>query len=235
MKKKRRKSSDSREIFWKIRISGIPGISGKLASLLNSLSHIKTDEHTFTSQNSSIHTQLLLYIVYSLLEHPCTLYIPYLSTRALAEISSSFLISVCSCFSSSSRSPLVLSTNRHRRAKVDDSSLWAKKYTWSTPLLRQDSGGDFAMKSDLRLAFAYSLLYLVAAVGAGQVHNQLELAGGIVHILALEGSLLGFVCPRQPLIHIEQSIHCTTHSNHAPPSCLSNLEKERWWSFQMVC
>lgn len=51
------------------------------------------------------------------------------------------------------------------------------------------------------------LLHLVAAVGAGEADNHLQLLGGVVHKLLLEGSLLGPRGPGQPLIQVQQPVH----------------------------
>lgn len=71
----------------------------------------------------------------------------------------------------------------------------------------------------------FLLLYLVATVGTGQIHNQLELAGHVVHVLPLERPLLGLVCPRHSLVQVHESVEGSHDSNDPPARHLGNL----WW------
>ena len=72
----------------------------------------------------------------------------------------------------------------------------------------------------------YSLLHLVAAVGAGQVDDEAQFLGCVVHVLSLEGTLLCFVRPRQALVDVHQPIEGATDGNYPPPSCLRHLLSE---------
>lgn len=71
--------------------------------------------------------------------------------------------------------------------------------------------------------FSFLLLYLVATVGTGQIHNQLELAGHVVHVLPLERPLLGLVCPRHSLVQVHESVEGSHDSNDPPARHLGNL------------
>ena len=73
----------------------------------------------------------------------------------------------------------------------------------------------------------YVLLYLVAAVGACEVYDELEFAAGVVHVLPLECSLLGFVSPCHPLVHVQQSVDSSSHCDDAPACSLSHLHKQQ--------
>lgn len=68
------------------------------------------------------------------------------------------------------------------------------------------------------------LLHLVAAVEAGEIHNQPQLTACILHILLFKTPLLGPSGPCQALIQIQQAIQGTCHCNHSPPSCLGQLK-----------
>ena len=46
------------------------------------------------------------------------------------------------------------------------------------------------------------LLDLVAAVGAGHVHDEAQLPRRVVHVLPLELLQLGLVGPRDPLVEV---------------------------------
>ena len=46
------------------------------------------------------------------------------------------------------------------------------------------------------------LLDLVAAVGAGHVHDEAQLPRRVVHVLSLELLQLGLVGPRDPLVEV---------------------------------
>lgn len=50
------------------------------------------------------------------------------------------------------------------------------------------------------------LLDLVAAVGAGEADDKLQLFRGVVHKLALQAALLGLGGPRESLVHVEQAV-----------------------------
>lgn len=70
------------------------------------------------------------------------------------------------------------------------------------------------------------LLHLVAAVGAGEADNHLQLLGGVVHKLLLEGSLLGPRGPGQPLIQVQQPIHAQGDGDQLPAYGFPNLKNK---------
>lgn len=70
------------------------------------------------------------------------------------------------------------------------------------------------------------LLHLVAAVGAGEADNHLQLLGGVVHKLLLEGSLLGPRGPGQPLIQVQQPVHAQGEWDHFPAYRFPNLKNK---------
>lgn len=69
----------------------------------------------------------------------------------------------------------------------------------------------------------YSLLDLVAAVRASITDNELQLLAGIFHKLALEGPLLSFGGPGQPLIDVEEAIQSKGEGDESPAHCLPHL------------
>jgi hypothetical protein len=55
----------------------------------------------------------------------------------------------------------------------------------------------------------HSLLDLVAAVGRRQVDNQLQLFGGVTHVLVLEAALLGRICPGKAFVEVHATVDGT--------------------------
>lgn len=70
------------------------------------------------------------------------------------------------------------------------------------------------------------LLHLVAAVGAGEADDHLQLLGGVVHKLLLEGSLLGPSGPGQPLIQVQQPVHAQGQGDHFPAYGFPDLKNK---------
>lgn len=69
----------------------------------------------------------------------------------------------------------------------------------------------------------YSLLNLVAAVGAGVADDELQLLAGVVHKLAFEGPLLGLGGPSEALVHVQQAVQPYRKGNQTPAHCLPDL------------
>lgn len=65
----------------------------------------------------------------------------------------------------------------------------------------------------------------MAAVGRGEVHNQLQLAGRVLHVLVLEGLLLGRVGPGQALVEVHAAVQDARTHNHPPADGFEELSR----------
>ena len=63
----------------------------------------------------------------------------------------------------------------------------------------------------------------MTTVGAGQVNDEPQLAGGIVHVLTFKGTFLRFVGPHDAFVHVEEAIRRSEHCNHPPAGSFGNL------------
>lgn len=61
-----------------------------------------------------------------------------------------------------------------------------------------------------------SLLDLVAAVGAREADDELQLFRGVVHELALKAALLGLGGPCESLVHVEQAVERGRQGDQLP-------------------
>lgn len=73
------------------------------------------------------------------------------------------------------------------------------------------------------LCAANLLLHLMTAIGRGQIHNHLELLGGMSHILRLEGALLGRIGPRETLVQIDATVEGTDADKDTPTDGFQHL------------
>ena len=60
-------------------------------------------------------------------------------------------------------------------------------------------------------------------VGAGQVDDEPQFAGGVVHVLTFERTLLGLVGPRETFVDVEETVGRAENCDDAPAGCLGNL------------
>lgn len=67
------------------------------------------------------------------------------------------------------------------------------------------------------------LLHLVAAVGAGEAHDELQLLGCVVHKLALQGALLGLGGPGESLVQVEEAVEGRRQGDEPPADGFTHL------------
>ena len=70
------------------------------------------------------------------------------------------------------------------------------------------------------------LLDLVAAVGRGQIDDEAQLPGGVVDVLAFEGTLFGLVGPRQSLVEVHPAVQDRRGQNQLPAHRFHQLQNK---------
>lgn len=74
----------------------------------------------------------------------------------------------------------------------------------------------------------------MAAVGTGEADNHLQLLGGVVDKLLLEGPFLGPGGPRQPLVQVQQPVHAQRQGDQFPAYGFPNLKNKIFISLKKL-
>lgn len=67
------------------------------------------------------------------------------------------------------------------------------------------------------------LLDLMTAIGRSQVYDETQFSSGMVDVLSFECTFLGFVCPRESLVHVKASINYTRSEDQSPANSFHQL------------